>query len=97
MAGPRVLWCSGGPLAAALLPVLLFLAAACGDAWGPEGGYPGTLDLAHNRIQPKPLRSWLMNESTACFFIGNDSAANSVAETAAEGRFGSLGIGWQRE
>jgi hypothetical protein len=79
------------PVAATLLLSTLLYS----NAWGPEGGYPGTLDLAHNRKQPPALRSWQMNLSTACFFVGNDTSANSPAESLAESRFGAVGIGWQ--
>eukprot|EP00662_Eupelagonemidae_sp_cell21_P037750 gene37749-18597_t len=50
---------------------------------------------AHNRALPKTARSWLVNESTVCFFVGNDTGPNSPQEASAEARFGAAGIGWQ--
>ena len=73
-------------------PALLALAAR---AWGPEGGRPGTLDPKHNLAQPVGLRSWAMNRSVSCWFVGNATAANSNEEVAAEARFGTVGLGWQ--
>ena len=78
-----------------LAAVLLALSLPAADSWAPEGGYPGTLDITHNRAQPPRLRSWAMNASVVCFFVGNSTDKNSAAETAAEARFGSVGIGWQ--
>ena len=80
---------------AALVLVALLGTALPAAAWGPEGGFPGTLDIVHNRAQPARLRSWAMNASVVCWFAGNDTAANSPAEASAEARFGTVGIGWQ--
>ena len=36
-----------------------------------------------------------MAQSTAAWFVGNDTGLNSAVEIAAEARFGVVGIGWQ--
>ena len=64
-------------------------------AWGPAGGWPGTMDAAHNAALPARMRSYLTNRSVVAYFIGNDTSANSAQEDAAEGRFGIVGVGWQ--
>jgi hypothetical protein len=47
-------------------------------------------------IPPPPWPpSWRMNDSTAVFFAGNDTGANSPLETLAEARFALVGLGWQ--
>ena len=32
-------------------------------AWGPAGGWPGTMDAAHNAALPARMRSYLTNRS----------------------------------
>lgn len=64
-------------------------------AWGPANGFPGTLDLRNNIAMPPEMQTYQMNRSLVCYFVGNDTAGNSAEETAAEGRFGVVGIGWQ--
>ena len=36
-----------------------------------------------------------MSQSTAAWFVGNDTGLNSAAEIAAEAQFGVVGIGWE--
>ena len=39
--------------------------------------------------------SWRMNDSTAAYFLGNDTGLNNPAEIAAQARFAIVGTGWQ--
>lgn len=75
-----------------LCSLLLLPAAAL--AWG-GGGWPDTMSAAHNVALPPSMRSYITNRSVVAYFVGNDSAANSPAENAAESRFGIAGVGWQ--
>jgi len=47
-----------------MISLLLTTAAV---AWGPAGGWPGTMDAAHNVALPPSMRSYLTNRSVvAC-------------------------------
>jgi hypothetical protein len=70
-----------------------------------DGGrtfYPGWAFAAHGKgglgYPPIPLSGYPtydMATSTSAYFLGNDTGVNSAAETAAEAKFGIVGLGWQ--
>jgi hypothetical protein len=53
------------------------------------------MDAANNVAMPNAMRSYLTNRSVVAYFVGNDTAANSPAEMAAEAQLGIVGVGWQ--
>eukprot|EP01084_Bolivina_argentea_P185279 319512_1 len=44
---------------------------------------------------PNPKASYLMNLSTAAWFVGNDTGMNNINELNAEAKYGTIGIGWE--
>ena len=58
-----------------------------GWQWRSHGGLP---------LLPWPT-DWSVNGSIASFFVGNASGFNSEKETAAGGKLGIYGIGWELE
>eukprot|EP00746_Dinoflagellata_sp_MGD_P018685 gnl/MRDRNA2_/MRDRNA2_143331_c0_seq1.p1 gnl/MRDRNA2_/MRDRNA2_143331_c0~~gnl/MRDRNA2_/MRDRNA2_143331_c0_seq1.p1 ORF type:complete len:456 (+),score=57.44 gnl/MRDRNA2_/MRDRNA2_143331_c0_seq1:49-1416(+) len=56
----------------------------CDPSW-PGGGFPA-LPWAPN---------WGLSESTASFFLGNNTGQNNKSETATEAQLAVVGLGWQ--
>merc|ERR1712232_1110150 len=54
------------------------------------GWFPGT-----NGNLPRPKKTYLMNLSTAMWFVGNDTGMNNMIELTAEAQYGAMGIGWE--
>lgn len=77
------------------LLVLLHYQLQPASGWRAGDGWPGIPAPSFNRALPTSMQSWVMNESTLVFFVGNATAADSPQEIAAEGRFATVGIGWQ--
>ena len=76
------------------------LSARTGPFDYPGSGFSSFLEPNSSGIgyPPIPLPgypTYLMNRSTAAYFLGNDTGLNSVRENTAEARFGIVGIGWQ--